>query len=391
MATADLTSRLPREEQHVQKASQEWRLSVGEKTGNSTRNLRFWMLKKRHREQGGKATYLIDKEAQARLVEMAGEAQPKVLCCSVIGNPVADDLRPGKMTVPDSIVFREIAMFGNGRRLCYCQDPQAPKPMCHRAIQETVTRNGKTFKQITGYEDRPCTRDHPDKPCLAFNSDPPKCKPHIIVPLYLPWTGKSGAAVYRTTGWTAWGSMLDSLLQIAAMTNGWLHGLPLELVYEEHQLAAGPWVPAPRFRYNVTSAQKALTEANEMKALFEGEEEEEEEDGLPHIAGPSLHGMILAEVQKLRDLYQGGPAIQASQEEVAEAIASTLTDPVEQRETQEEFWPGVQDVEFEEVPPEEPGEPTAEEAARIKAEEEAQFAAEFPDKAGKQTRLEVEE
>ena len=329
-----VTSRLPREDTRTQQASQEWRLSVGVKKGNGVQKLGYWNITKRVKD--GKATnYLLDEAMQARLRAINDDAQPKVLPCSVIGNPVDDPLRPGHLTIPDSIIFREIAAFGAGRRHCYCQDPQAAKPVCMRATQETVTAGDKTFKRITGYHEMPCTRDDKDKPCTAWHSDPPKCKPHIIVPLYLPWSGNSGACVYRTTGWTAFDSMVDSLLAIAAMTNGWLHGLPLEFVYEEKQVGANQfWVPAPRFRLVTQDARQALLAGNEMRGLYAG-------DG-----------------QKL---------LQARSEEVRDGIAASIADPHEQRETQEEFYPDATDAEFT------AGDITPEEAAAIKAAEAAEY------------------
>jgi hypothetical protein len=350
MANTDgLTSRLPREQEHVTQASQEWRLSVGVKAGNSVKKLGYWMLTRRHRETGGKCIYVKDEAMQALLETKCSDAQPKVLPCSLIGNPVEDELRPGHLTMPDSIIFREIAMFGAGRRLCYCQNPDAPKPLAHRAVQEQVTRSGKTFKQITGYQELPCSRDNPDKPCQAFSADPPKCKPHIIVPLYLPWSGSTGACVYRTTGWTAFDSMLDSLTAIAHMTGGWLHGLPLELVYEERQVGINQyWVPAPRFRLVTTDARAALA------------------------AGKDMRQLMLAD--------GGAERLQARSETVRAGITATLADPVEQRETQEEFWPGAGaedclDGEFEELPAD--GAPTASEVAAIKAEEAAAYERDF--------------
>jgi len=340
----DLTSRLPREQGRIQKASQQWRLSVGNKVGNRTENLGYWILKTRTRERGAKVVYKQDDETQYLLEEMAGkDPQPKVIPCSVIGNPIPDTLNPGKLTLPDSIIFRELACFGSGGRLCYCQNPQDVKPLAHRAIQEMKSARGKQFKVIAGYNEMPCSREHTDKPCQAFNADPPTCKPHVIVPLYLPWSGSSGAAVYRTTGWTAFNSMTDSLLAVAAMTGGWLHGLPLELVYLEEQTAQGFWVPAPQFRLRVDDAKKALVAANEMRLLCAGAVPEE-----------AVEEAAAATVRQ-------------QAEPVREAIAETLADPQEQRETQEEFYPGAtaEVIEAEWTA----GEPSAEELAQIKQDE----------------------
>lgn len=348
-----VSSRLPREADHIQKASQEWRLSVGRKKGNGVEKLGYWNITRRVKEPGStKADYVLDEPMQARLRATCDDRQPKVIQCSLIGNPVEDELRPGRFTLPDSIIFREIAYFGAGRRLCYCQNPHDPKPIAHAAIQEQVTRGGKTFKQITGYQELVCTHNHKDKPCLAYNTDSPKCKPHIIVPLYLPWSGQSGACVYRTTGWTAFDSMVDSLLQIAAMTNGWLHGLPLEFVYEEKQVGVNQyWVPAPRFRLVTPDARQALLAGNDMRGLFAG-------DG-----------------QKL---------LKARVEDVRDGIAAALEDPAEQRETAQEFYPeSVAEGEYEVI--ETGAEPTADELAAIRAAEVADYERDFGK--GGQSRL----
>lgn len=337
-----ITSRLPREDTRTQQASQEWRLSVGKKSGNSVKRLGYWNLTRRVKE-GNSVDYLLDQETQAELIRRVDDDQPKVLPCSVIGNPIEDPLRPGHWTLPDSIIFREIACFGNGRRLCYCQNPHDVSPVANRAIQEQVQAGGKAFKRITGYQQIPCSRESTDKPCQAYHSNPPKCKPHIIVPLYLPWSGKSGACVYRTTGWTAFDSMVDSLLAIAAMTNGWLHGLPLEFVYEEKQVGVNQfWVPAPRFRLVTHDARAALLEGNEMRNLFAG---------------------------------NGQRLLKAQSEDVREGIAESLADPTEQRETQQEFYPDAIDAEFEAEPT--GVELTHDELEQIRQEESASYQRDF--------------
>jgi len=302
-----LTSQIPQEEYQREIAPQHWRLSVGERRagGKGTQNLGFWRLKKRIRVEKD-VVYAVDEPYQARLAALVSEEKPKHIPCCVIGNPIPDPSRPGQLTIPESIAFREIAMYGKNVRLCYCNNPFDAQPTATRVIREKAQgEDGQTYERIVGKKIIPCPLDA----CKYRTCDPPQCKNDIVVNLELPWTQIAGAvAKYHTTGMTAWDSIVASLLHVATITGGWLTLVPLVFLYEEKKLSSGRWVPAPRF-YFAGDDQKLLKSGSALAEVY---------------LGTGNHS------RKLKQL----------QAHVVSSTLEILEDPDEQRETAGEFWQG---------------------------------------------------
>ncbi len=276
--------------------------------------LYYWRILRRSRQPGGKADYNEDKELQALLCRENGNDRPQYVPCVVFGNPVADPSREDKLTLPDSIVFRELAMFQGAKPICRCNQATELNRVAQFAILEPgkdsrgnalKTPEGKPIMKKVGEKSRECLGAKcPDR--IAA-----KCKPHIVVNLYLPWA-RGICAKFRCASVVTFGSMRSSLLDIAGMTGGVLHGVPLEMVWDEIWVDnPGAWVPQIRFRPHVQDASRLLEEGNRLLQL------------------QSSSANAAAQVKRL-------------QEQSRTAIVKFMDDPAEQKAFAQEYHPNQQ-------------------------------------------------
>lgn len=213
--------------------------------------LGYWRILRQSRQPGGSAVYLVDEDLQAELCRLTQSDRPQYVPCAIAGNPMPDPSRPGELTIPDSVMFRRFAWYAGRKPVCHCATEDALNRMATRTITERGQKVEKPY------------------PCLALECPDfiaKKCKRHIVVNLYLPWAAGK-VAKFRTTSVVSFGSMRASLLDIANMTGGWLHWLPLEIVWDE-ELVGEHWVPQIRFRPDSRIAQKMLEEGTRLSGLY---------------------------------------------------------------------------------------------------------------------------
>ena len=273
--------------------------------------LGYWRILRQSRQTGGSAVYLVDQELQQQLCKLTGEERPQYVPCAIAGNPIPDPSRPGELTLPDSVMFRRFAWYAGRKPICHCDQEATVGRMATRTFKD----GNKTLEKP-----HPCA----GQDCPDFIAG--KCKRQIICNLYLPWAAGK-VAKFRTSSIVSFGSMRSSLLDIANMTGGWLHWLPLECVWDE-ELVGQYWVPKIRFRMDARIAQKALEEGTRLSALY-GQSQEQ-----------------AMQVKRL-------------QEQSRTSIVAFVQDPAEQAAYQREFYPGqdktpeVIEGEFEPAPAEE--------------------------------------
>jgi hypothetical protein len=213
--------------------------------------LGYWRVLRQSRQPGGSAVYVVDQELQSLLCQIVKDDRPQFVPCAVAGNPVPDPSRPGELTIPDSVMFRRFAWYAGRKPVCHCATEDALNRMATRTVMDGKNKVEKPY------------------PCLGLECPDfiaKKCKRHIVANLYLPWAAGK-VAKFRTTSVVSFGSMRSSLLDIANMTGGWLHWLPLEVVWDE-ELVGEYWVPKIRFRPDSRIAQKMLEEGTRLSALY---------------------------------------------------------------------------------------------------------------------------
>lgn len=217
----------------------------------------YWRILRQSRQPGGSAVYQVDPELQSMLCNLVKDERPQYVPCAIAGNPMPDPSRPGELTIPDSVMFRRFAWYAGSRPVCRCATEASVNRMATRTVQEGAKKVEKPYS------------------CLALECPDfiaKKCKRHIVANLYLPWAAGK-VAKFRTTSVVSFGSMRSSLLDIANMTGGWLHWMPLEIVWDEelvYEKESGTpyWVPQIRFRPDGRIAQKMLEEGSRLSALY---------------------------------------------------------------------------------------------------------------------------
>jgi len=224
------------------------------------KRLGYWRILRRRRDGGKSAVYYDDLELNAQLRQMTGEEQPSWVPMVVYGNPIPDPSRPEQLTIPDTVIFRELAWYAGHKPICRCATANELNRMAERAVTEQEAGpDGKSRNRIISRKPYPCrARQCPD--LIAG-----KCKPHIVLNCYLPWAAGQ-VCKFRSSGWTSFGAMRSSLLDIAKKTGGWLQDLPLEMIYDEEQVG-DYWVPQIRFRLSRTMAHRALEEGQRLLQL----------------------------------------------------------------------------------------------------------------------------
>lgn len=274
---------LPSDNTRAVSPPQRWRLSIGETVAmgdgrTRPQKLDYFTIRRLTYQRGQAPMYVVDPEMQALLEQAAGctgREKPKRIPVQVIGNA---SMRDGKPYLPESILFSELAWYGGGRTLCSCGEwdedgiGQAIRPVYktrgagdkvshYRDGEQTVVCDPRTCPYRLGTHDLPKAKGTP------------VCKPHVILSVVLPWwPSVGGTAKLKTTGWNSYYGMRDSLLQIASNTGGWLHGLPLWLVFE-WKTSGGNMVPYLQFE--VEGTQLALRDTVlDVQRLWVGQENE---------------------------------------------------------------------------------------------------------------------
>lgn len=250
---------LPGEQDRAVSPPQKVRLAIGstylhEKSGKMLpRKDDYFSVRKLSRQEKG-ATYLIDQELQAAMCAAAGVTEkPTAVPVTVIGN--ASMGKDGKTpTLPESILFAEMARYSGNRRECACREFNAEgKGTAHQRKYETKQKKGEgkgTYKVLVSEQDIPCDPKTCPFATGAQNEGVPLCKPHVIANLLLPWASSVGTvAKFKTTGWANYYGMRNSLLAIALQTNGWLHDIPLFFVLEWARSSDGQLIPEVRFEF----------------------------------------------------------------------------------------------------------------------------------------------
>jgi hypothetical protein len=255
-----------------------------------------------------------------------------------------------------------MAYYWGGRCVCSCADFDAEgRGKAVFKEWEAVTKGegdkARTVNRVKSERERVCD----PKECpwatglhtMQKYFGVPLCKPQIMVSFVLPFAPMVGSvAVLKTTGWHTHRALRNGLLTIAETTQGWLHRLPLQLVYGHGRASDGKLVPELRIEYP-GAEEKLLASAAAVKQRY------------------------LGQTQDIKRLEAG----------IVETIADDLGNPEAQVAWQSEFAPEgaggdvmeAVDAEFVEAgaeigpePDEEP-ELTADEKARIMAREAEEY------------------
>lgn len=234
---------------------QSYRIQIGEQGERAPVKLDYIIVTKLA-NSSGKPRYVRDAELTKALQDYLKQAgvkdveKPTSIPVMVIGNLNDDG------TVPDEILRTEMAYYGAGTRVCYCDnfrlktDDEADAdglsvPLDDESISsyigvavrkkyEKVTKGDKELKQLVGVEHVPC---NPAK-CpyaqgthnITKNAGQKLCKPRGQVALFLPFAPRVGAvAKFVTTSWNSCRYLDSTLRAIGSFTNGWLAMIPLRL------------------------------------------------------------------------------------------------------------------------------------------------------------------
>lgn len=304
---------LPRENERAIAPPQKVRLAIGSSVWNPKagrmipqKDDHFTVRRLSKQEKG--ATYIVDQELQAAMCEAAGVTEkPTAIPVTVIGN-ASMGLDGKTPTLPESILFSEMARYSGSRRECVCRQFGADgKGLAHRRYYETKQKKSGTgtYKLLAREEDIACDPDTCPFATGVQNEGVPTCKPHVIANVLLPWAASVGtAAKFKTTGWTNYYGMRDSLFVIAMQTNGWLHDIPLMFVFDWARNTDGQLIPAVRFE-------------------FRGDVEELRAKAIP----------------RLKEWQQSEGQLKALQAGIIESTLEIIEDPDEQEATQAEFYP----------------------------------------------------
>lgn len=322
---------LPNEDKRPFSPPQRYRLAIGCMTKNEsgvkhpTKQGYFTIRRLSNQERS--PSYVIDDAMQTAMCKAANvKEKPTEVPVSVIGNPYRDDA--GAIRLPESILFAEMARYTGGRRVCCCGnfDTDGAGVADLRTYTKKSTKDGKREYTVLDREERVACDP---KTCMwatglhgiAKHEGVALCKPHVILTVVLHWAPSVGAsAKLRTTGWSSYFGIRDSLLQVALQTGGWLHEVPLWLVHGWARNADGVLIPALHFEYKGT--------ADDLRAKT-----------LPARSRWS------AQEAELKALGDGAAA----------ATREFIADPADQVATQREFYPesseSIIDVEPDEVTP----------------------------------------
>lgn len=321
-----------------------YKLSIGEvreKNGKTFPSKQdYFTIRRLSAQAGQSASYIIDQDMQARLCKAVGVAdKPRVVPVSVIGNPSVVDGRP---ELPPSILWSRMAYYWGAKCVCACGEfgPDGTGTAIRKQWEDVA--HGE--KKATKLKQETTVACDPKACPLATGLHTveryygtPLCKPQIAASFVLPFAPTIGTvAVLKTTGWKTYAALRSSLITIAESTNGWLHRVPLNLVYGYGRASDGKLVPA-------------------LHIEFAGDED-----------------ALLAEVRRVKGRYLGQmEEIKRLEAGVVLALEAQSADPVEEAAFQAEFAPegdgqDVTDAEF--VPDEET-------VAAIRAQEAAEYQA----------------
>lgn len=342
-----------------------YKLSIGEtrtKDGKTFPAKQDYFTIRRFSAQSGQsATYIVDDTLQKLLCDAVGvQEKPRVVPVSVIGNPF---LRPdGRPDLPPSILWSRMAYYWGGRCVCSCGDfDDEGRGKATRKEWEAVTKGegdkARTVHRVKSEQELVCD----PKVCpwatgmhtMQRYFGTALCKPQIMASFVLPFAPMVGSvAVLKTTGWHTYRALRNGLLTIAESTQGWLHRLPLQLVYGYGRASDGKLVPELRIEYP-GAEEKLLSAAADVKQRY------------------------LSATGDIKRLEAG----------VVETIVADLGNPEAEVAWQSEFMPEgagadvTEAVEAEFVPDnasepdfaDDPGEPTEEEQQRIRAAEAEEY------------------
>lgn len=171
--------------------------------------------------------FVIDQEAQQRLVEATGEEKPRWVPVRLLRNR------------PEDVIFAERAVFTRTQRVCHCgafrlkteQEARRdglPWPPPGGEVGEEY-RIGTAVRWQDGQKKEVECNPYRCPLATGEGEQGRVCKPHVVVRFQLPFLGGGANAYLTTTGWRSLKCLFTSLREIAAQTAGWLALLPLRL------------------------------------------------------------------------------------------------------------------------------------------------------------------